>query len=161
LMSTPTGPGWFWRQFRRGLRNRDADYRSWAMPTTSNPHVPADLIEAERKRLGPEVFAREFEAKFDGIENDPCDRCGGPAVGARCVIVLDGDEQPLRCVECDKLVHADGTTAVQLWADGRTDTRIVILQKSPKRVELPTGTHGSTTTWIENDDPEELPEGVE
>ena len=164
LLSTPGGPGWFWRAYRRGQNGRDADYKSWSMPTTSNPHIPLDLIEAERHRLEPQLFQREYLAQFQGVENEPCDRCGGPKRDAIAVIVLKGAEQPLHCTECNKLVHMDGTTAVALWDGGKTHTMIVSIQSRGAKPNLPSfGDHHvmEILEGQEDDNPEELPPGVD
>ncbi len=60
LISTPRGKGWFYDIWRRGQDGRDADYESWNYPSQSNPHLDAELIEAERSRLPDMVFRQEF-----------------------------------------------------------------------------------------------------
>ncbi len=111
--STPRGANnWLYAMFRRGQNGRDPQYESWQSPSSANPYLDAATIEAERKRLPPDAFAQEFEAKFIGQELEPCDRCGGPSDFAAGVIVLRDDQEPLRCPECDGYVHADGRTAM-------------------------------------------------
>ena len=64
LISTPRGKGWFYSLWRRGQEGRDPDYASWNHPSRTNPHLDANLIEAERDRLPERVFAQEYEAEF-------------------------------------------------------------------------------------------------
>lgn len=60
LISTPKGKGWFYDIWRRGQGGCDPDYKSWNYPSASNPHLDAELIEAERSRLPEMVFRQEF-----------------------------------------------------------------------------------------------------
>src|SRR5262249_20727432 len=57
LISTPKERGWFHAQWRLGQKQRDADYESWQAPTSQNPFIKPELIEAERARLNPDKFA--------------------------------------------------------------------------------------------------------
>ncbi len=123
VVSTPTTTkSWFFREYKRA--KKDAEYAAFFMPTISNPHVPSNLVEAERGRLAEEVFASQYEAKFIGIDIEPCDRCGGPKEGARCLVSLWGDEQPKICPDCGKLVGDDGLTRVALYG-GRPQATII------------------------------------
>jgi hypothetical protein len=129
LVSTPHGRGWFYEQFRRGQKARDAAYASWQAPTTQNPHVPAALIEAERKRLDADRFAEQYEARFLGPP-DPCDKCGGPSpdVGGYAV---EFDDEPLpRCSMCGDYVYANGRTRVKLSPDGKRRMTILCIARS-------------------------------
>src|SRR5204863_468218 len=93
LISTPGNTSsWFFKEFRRG--GRDADYESFSMPTSTNPHISPAVIEAERGRLDPETIGAHFDAKFIGQDLVPCDVCLGPRVDASCVTCLYVDEQP-------------------------------------------------------------------
>jgi hypothetical protein len=69
LISTPKGKGWFYDLFQRGQpgaggETRDPAYRSWNNPSWTNPHLDADLIQAERERLPQRVFAQEYAGEF-------------------------------------------------------------------------------------------------
>lgn len=63
LISTPKGKGFFFDLFRAGQRGL-AQFESWNCPSTTNPHLDADLIEAERLRLPERVFRQEYMAEF-------------------------------------------------------------------------------------------------
>ena len=64
LISTPKGKGWFYDVWRRGQEGRDEQFESWNYPSSNNPHLDAELIEAERARLPERVFAQEYGAEF-------------------------------------------------------------------------------------------------
>jgi len=61
--STPRGMGYFHELFMRGQQGAD-DWASWRMPTSSNPHIAAEEIEAARRELPADAFAQEYEAEF-------------------------------------------------------------------------------------------------
>jgi hypothetical protein len=133
LLSTPEGPGWFKNEFKRA--KTDAAYEAWQFQTSANPAMSAELIEAERGRLAPEVFAAQYLGQFIGSETDACDTCHGPDRLANPVIILRDGEEPSYCPECAHLVHEDGSTAVPLWGDRRGDVTVIVLQ--PSREEPP------------------------
>jgi hypothetical protein len=65
LISTPRGKGYFYDLYRRGKGpDRDPDFESWNMPSSSNPLLDLSMIEAERGRLPERVFAQEYLAHF-------------------------------------------------------------------------------------------------
>jgi len=63
--STPRGQNYFWRLWERG---QDAigfpDWKSWVYPTSTNPYISADEIEAARNELPGRVFEQEYLASF-------------------------------------------------------------------------------------------------
>lgn len=63
LISTPKGKGYFFDLFRRG-QGADSMWRSWNLPSWTNPMLDRELIEAERLRLPQRAFQQEYEAKF-------------------------------------------------------------------------------------------------
>jgi hypothetical protein len=128
LMSTPKGPGWFYRMYRRGQGGRDASYESWSSPSTINPFLDASAIEAERARLPADVFRQEYLGEFVNTASEPCDLCKGPRRGAMGTLVIEGEEaEPARCPECDQVVDENGLSAVSLWPDGTR--RLTILHE--------------------------------
>ena len=68
LMSTPKGPGWFYRMFRRGQGGRDASYESWSSPSITNPYLDAAAIKVERTRLPEQIFRQEYLGEFVGTQ---------------------------------------------------------------------------------------------
>lgn len=61
--STPRGHNYFYRLWRLGM-DGELDWQSWQMPTSANPHIPPDEIEALRRTLPERVFAQEVLAQF-------------------------------------------------------------------------------------------------
>lgn len=58
--STPKGANYF-----KTLADRDSDgWRSWRLPTTSNPHIDPTEVEVARRELPTAVFRQEFLAEF-------------------------------------------------------------------------------------------------
>lgn len=64
LISTPRGKGWYYDAWRRGQNGRDPMWESWNAPTSTNPHVDARQIEAQRTRIPEGVFRQEYLAEF-------------------------------------------------------------------------------------------------
>jgi hypothetical protein len=66
MTSTPRGFNWFYDFYQRGQSHEKkfADWESWAIPSSSNPLLSAEEIEAARQTSTPEAFAQEWEAKF-------------------------------------------------------------------------------------------------
>jgi len=63
FISTPKGHNWFWRHFQRGLDGGD-EWASFHYPTSSNPYIVPDEIEAARHSLPERIFLQEYEAQF-------------------------------------------------------------------------------------------------
>lgn len=53
---------WTW-----GQKDDDPDWQSWQMPTWINPHIPKSYIERARKKMTPDEFGQEIEAKFTSV----------------------------------------------------------------------------------------------
>jgi hypothetical protein len=132
FLSTPDGGGWFYKEFRRAQKKKDPDYAGWQFPTSTNPHISSELIEAERKRLAPDVFRAQYLAEFVDVPIEQCETCRGPRPDAPCCIDLHNDEQPLRCPDCNGYVGKDGLTRVQLWPNGETYTMILVIEDGPQ-----------------------------
>jgi len=64
FISTPKGINYFHELFQRGADPAYPDWDSFHMPTTVNPHIPADEIEAKRLELPELVFRQEYLAEF-------------------------------------------------------------------------------------------------
>lgn len=64
MISTPRGKGWFFECWRRGRPGGDPDFQSWNLPSWTNPHIDAALIERERGRLPERSFLQEYAAEF-------------------------------------------------------------------------------------------------
>lgn len=59
LLGTPKGRNYFHRLFARGEAGH-ADWASFRLPTTANPHISADEVEAARRDMPPAAFNQEF-----------------------------------------------------------------------------------------------------
>jgi hypothetical protein len=64
FLSTPKGLNGFKRLFDRGQDPEKRDWASWQMPTSSNPCISPDEIEAAREDMTEANFAQEFLAQF-------------------------------------------------------------------------------------------------
>lgn len=62
FLSTPRGLNGFYTLYQLG--QQDADWASWRLPTSANPHIPPEEIEAARRALSAQAFAQEFLAEF-------------------------------------------------------------------------------------------------
>lgn len=64
FLSTPKGFNFFKTLFDYGNDPQTNDWQSWQLPTLTNPHLPADEIEAARLELPERVFRQEYLAEF-------------------------------------------------------------------------------------------------
>lgn len=63
MLSTPRGPvGFFAERFREG--QGDGNWKSWRMPTVTNPHIDDDEVEEARRQVTESVFRQEYLAEF-------------------------------------------------------------------------------------------------
>jgi hypothetical protein len=77
FLSTPKGKN---NYFYELYNNKDkyADWRSWQMPTTSNPHIDPQEVEQARLQLDPLTFAQEYLASFVTENLDAWAYCYSP-----------------------------------------------------------------------------------
>lgn len=68
FFSTPKGRDYFWSLFHRGQDDQFEDWVSHQMPSTANPFLDPQEIEAARAELPEMIFMQEYEALF--IEDD-------------------------------------------------------------------------------------------
>ena len=112
FLGTPKGRNFFHRCFERGQIG-DGGWKSWRLPTTSNPTIPSEEIEAARAELP----ARVFEQEFLGI---PADDGGNPfgidSIEA-CVAPMSSD--PPKAFGIDLAKSVDWTVVCGLDQDGR------------------------------------------
>lgn len=62
--STPDGMNDFHTIWEIAGRNEDGQWARWQRPSSENPHLPPEEIEAARRELPSIVFAQEYEAQF-------------------------------------------------------------------------------------------------
>ena len=96
--STPRGMNDFKLFFDRGQDPEREDWASWQMPTSTNPHIAAEEIEAARLDMTEAAFNQEFLAQFvnwEGavfrrfMECATAERKDGPEAGHEYVIGAD------------------------------------------------------------------------
>jgi phage FluMu gp28-like protein len=63
FISTPKGHNWFWRLHQRGLA-KENDFASFQFPTSNNPYIVPEEIEAAKNSLPERIFAQEYMAEF-------------------------------------------------------------------------------------------------
>lgn len=64
FLSTPRGYDDYHDLWSRGADPEFPEWASWQMPTSTNPYIHADEIEAARAGTDPVVYAAEYEAQF-------------------------------------------------------------------------------------------------
>jgi hypothetical protein len=69
FISTPRRGGTFQEMYERG-QVQDPEWASWQMPTSSNPYIDPEEIEAARAGMSEQSFAQEYLADFEASESD-------------------------------------------------------------------------------------------
>jgi predicted phage terminase large subunit-like protein len=64
FISTPKGVNFFHELFQRGGNPDYPEWESFHMPSTTNPFIPAEEVEAKRGELPNLVFRQEYLAEF-------------------------------------------------------------------------------------------------
>ena len=128
VASTPRGEmSWFYDLFERG-QGDDLGFHSWSRPSWENPRLDRAVIEKERERLSPEVFAQEYEGVFLAGHGIVCRACGGPDPHGAGVVLLQGDEKLRHCDRCGKHVDAEGRSIGALGRDGLVHLKVIVLE---------------------------------
>ncbi len=128
VTSTPRGDmSWFFDLFERG-QGDDPDFQSWSRPSWENPRLDRAVIEKERERLTPEVFAQEYGGEFLAGHGIVCRACGGPDPLGVDVVLLQGDEKLRHCDRCGKHVDAEGRSIGALGRDGLVHLKVIVLE---------------------------------
>ena len=60
FISTPAGRNWFWRLWQEAHLNPGPEYQAWQFPTSANPFIKPEEIEAARLRMPERIFEQEF-----------------------------------------------------------------------------------------------------
>ena len=63
FISTPKGRNWFWEIYQRGVSGEEG-WQSWTFPTSSNPFIAKEEIEAAKRDLPDIIFRQEYLAEF-------------------------------------------------------------------------------------------------
>lgn len=70
FFGTPKGRRFFYQLYLKG-QSGDPDWRSWQLPTSDNPYIPADEIEDARRSLPRAAFEQEYLAIPDDNAGNP------------------------------------------------------------------------------------------
>lgn len=61
---TPWGRNYFWQIYQRGNDPLDGEWQAWQMPSSANPHLPPEEIEAARTSMTERRYRQEYLAEF-------------------------------------------------------------------------------------------------
>jgi len=64
FMSTPKGRNDFWQLYTYGMDPLREDWQCWQMPTSTNPFIDSDELEAAKRELPEQSYQQEYEARF-------------------------------------------------------------------------------------------------
>ena len=64
FISTPNGMNFFHELWERGNSDEYGEWKSWQLPTVTNPHIDPNEVESKRFELPQLVFTQEYEAQF-------------------------------------------------------------------------------------------------
>ena len=107
FLGTPKGRSFFHRCFERGQIG-DGGWKSWRLPTTSNPTIPAQEVEAARAELPKQVFEQEFL----GI---PADDGGNPfGLDSISACIAPMSTEPIKAIGIDLAKSVDWTVVCGL-----------------------------------------------
>lgn len=109
FLGTPKGSGsYFHKLFGFGQDGAREGWRSWRLPTTSNPKIAQDEIEAARRDMPESAFQQEFM----GVPADDGGNPFGLAAIHRCVAPMSN--QPPACYGIDLAKSQDWTVVCGL-----------------------------------------------
>jgi len=63
FFSTPAGRNHFWEKYQNGIRQENG-WQSWLFPTSANPLMDPEEIEAAKRLLPEMIFRQEYLAEF-------------------------------------------------------------------------------------------------
>jgi hypothetical protein len=64
FISTPKGRNWFWRLWQRCQDENADEWQGWQLPTSDNPYIVDEEIEAARLGSTEKVYQQEYLAMF-------------------------------------------------------------------------------------------------
>lgn len=64
FLSTPRGQDFFWQMYTRGQDASEQEWASWQMPTSTNPFIHPDEINAAKDGMPERAFMQEYLAQF-------------------------------------------------------------------------------------------------
>lgn len=67
-IGTPKGFNHCYDSYRDGQDGREPDHKSWLYTSVEGGNVPAEEIEAARRKMDPRTFRQEYEASFENYQ---------------------------------------------------------------------------------------------
>jgi phage terminase large subunit-like protein len=64
FLSTPKGRNAFWQMYQWGIDEEMPDWSAWQMPTSDNPYIRHEEIEAMEATMPERIYQQEILAKF-------------------------------------------------------------------------------------------------
>jgi phage terminase large subunit-like protein len=121
FISTPKGRNWFWRMFQRG-KDGDGEWASFQYPTSDNPYIAPDEIEAARRYLPERIFQQEYLAMFLDDAGGVFRRVMDGATAIEQIVPEDGHEYVLavdwgQMVDFTVIIVLDITTKSVVFMD--------------------------------------------
>lgn len=86
LAGTPKGRNFFYEVFQRGIDPHRPEWVCWQMPTSANPYISADEVQAMRDEVSERKAAQEIDAQF-------LDDAGGVFRNVRAMSTLQPQER--------------------------------------------------------------------
>jgi terminase large subunit-like protein len=97
FLSTPKGMNYFKTLFNHGQDPERADWASWLMPTSANPFILSQEIEAARLDLTEAAFNQEYLAQFVNWEGSVFRRVTEAATAAEKTVPESGHAYVIGC----------------------------------------------------------------
>lgn len=97
LLGTPKGRNFFYDCWMRGQDSLRIDWQSWQRPTSDNPYIKSEEIEAMRQEMTERRFEQEVQAQFlddsggvfRGVREAATEKAGTPTEGHIYVVGCD------------------------------------------------------------------------
>lgn len=64
FIGVPKGRNWTFALYQRGMDDKQCNWASWRLPTSDNPFIPPDEIEAAKRDSPERIFNQEWLAEF-------------------------------------------------------------------------------------------------
>lgn len=66
FIGTPHGRNWYHKLFE--YAGTEANWARWQRPTSDNPLIPLEELEAAKRDIGPRAYAQQYDAQFMDME---------------------------------------------------------------------------------------------
>lgn len=127
FLSTPRGFNFFREAWQKGQDPTDTEWKSWQMPSSSNPKLPPEEIESMRKDMSSRLFAQESLAQFLQDGGGVFRNVRGCAVISEPLAPVEGHQYIIGCDwgrtnDATVFVVMDVQTKATVYIDSMTDT---------------------------------------